>query len=63
MVYKLHSGFTGDTGSAQPIHVSDTEAMEAEVRHLDLDEELLPSPGRLEREFRVASARVRNFWG
>ena len=41
----------GNTGTPQAVHVGHAEAMEAEVRHLDLDEELLPSPGRLEREF------------
>ena len=51
MIDQPHGSFAGDTGTAQPIHVGYAEAMEAEVGHLDLDEELLPPPRRLEREF------------
>ena len=51
VVDQSNGGFTRDTGTAQAIHVGHAEAVEAEMGHLDLDEELLPSPRRLEREF------------
>lgn len=51
VIDQAHGGLTRNPGTAQPVHIGDAEAVETEVRHLDLDEELLPSSRRLEREF------------
>ena len=51
MIDQAHGGFARNTGPAQPIHVGHAKAVETEVWNLDLGEELLPSPRRLEREF------------
>ena len=50
MVDQAHRGFAGKTGTPPPIHVAHAKAVEAKVRYLDLDEELLPPPRGLERE-------------
>lgn len=47
-----HGGFAWHTCPAQPVHVGHPKAVEAEMRLLDLDEELLPSPRRLKREIK-----------
>ncbi len=45
-----HKSLKWNHGTTQPIHVGHAKAVEAELRHLDLDEELLPPPRGLERE-------------
>ena len=48
VINQPHGGFAGDKDAAQAVQVGHAEAMKAEVRHLDLDEELLPPPRGLD---------------
>ena len=50
MVDHAHRRLPRDSRTAEPIYVGDAEAVETEVRELQLDEELLPPSGRLKRE-------------
>ena len=50
MVDQPHRGFPWNSRTPQSIHIGNPEAVEAEVRHLNFDEKLLPPPGRLERK-------------
>lgn len=51
MIDQTHGGLTRNSGATQPVDVGDAEAVETDVGHLDLNEELLPPPRRLEGEF------------
>ena len=51
VIDQTHGRLTGHSGTAQAIDVGNAQAMESQMRFLDLDKKLLPPPRRLEREF------------
>src|SRR6266571_862012 len=50
MIHKAHRNLARHAGTPKPVDVGDTKAVEAKVRLFNLDEELLPTPGRLKRK-------------
>jgi hypothetical protein len=59
MVYQAHCGFPRHSGTAQPIHIRHPETVKTKVRHLELDEKLLPTPRRLKGEDQCLTALLR----
>ena len=51
VVDQTHGGLTRQSGTAQAIDVGNMQAIESQMRFLDLDKKLLPPPRRLKREF------------
>ncbi len=56
VVYQTHRHLARNSGASQPVDIGDSQTVKTKVGFLHFDEELLPSPRRLEREFQCISA-------
>src|SRR5438552_10310587 len=60
VVHQTHRHLARNSSASEPIDIGNPQAVKAKVGFLHLDEELLPSPRWLEREFqRVSSLLIR----
>ena len=51
VIDQTHGRLTRHADATQPVDIGNAQAMECQMRFLDLDKKLLPPPRRLEREF------------
>src|SRR5437867_1301548 len=60
VVHQTHRHLARNSSASEPIDIGNPQTVKTKMGFLHLDEELLPSPGRLEREFqRVSSLLIR----